>query len=90
MIEESFLLEKVGIEMTTLGVVRIMVARTMVGRTILEVEAVGTMEEAVVMEETIYVVNQVNFQARLGAMAGAMEKHIRGLIRTEEKLFVKQ
>lgn len=80
MIEESFLQEKVGIEMTTLGVVR----------TIVEAEAVGTMEEAVVMEETIYVVNQVNFQAKLGAMAGAMEKHIRGLIRTEEKLFVKQ
>lgn len=80
MIEESFLQEKVGIEMTTLGVVR----------TMAEAEAVGTMEEAVVMEGTMYVVNQVNFQAKLGAMAGAMEKHIRGLIRTEEKLFVKQ
>lgn len=80
MIEESFLQEKVGIEMTTLGVVR----------TIVEAEAVGAMEEAAVMEETMYVVNQVNFQAKLGAMAGAMEKHIRGLIRTEEKLFVKQ
>lgn len=82
MIEESFLQEKVGIEMTTLGVVRTIVEA--------EAEAVGTMEEAVVMEGTMYVVNQVNFQAMLGAMAGAMEKHIRGLIRTEEKLFVKQ
>lgn len=82
MIEESFLQEKVGIEMTTLGVVRTIVEA--------EAEAVGTMEEAVVMEETMYVVSQVNFQAKLGAMAGAMEKHIRGLIRTEEKLFVKQ
>lgn len=81
MIEES-LLEKVDIEMTTLGV-----KRTMAARTIVEEEAVGTMVEAVVMRETICVVNQVNIQAKLGAMADATQK---GLIRMEERLFVKQ
>ncbi|KAL6186748.1 hypothetical protein ACLB2K_042867 [Fragaria x ananassa] len=77
MIEESLLLEKVDIEMTTLGVVR----------TIVDEEAVGTMVEVVVMRETICVVNQVNIQAKLGAMADATQT---GLIRMEERLFVKQ